>query len=448
MRESLRCTRGHHWEIDADAATQELNRPISCPTCGSPGCRYTEDKTIVAFTTKEPVTSLNSVDDLPTLLPGSTPNPSIRSARTLPGYDLFGELGRGGMGVVYKARHQALGRMVAIKMVLSGTFANPEELARFQAEAHAVAKLQHPNIVQIHDIGTHDGQPYFSMEYVNGRSLAQIISSGPMLPNQAARVVETLASAMQYAHEQAIIHRDLKPANILIGQNGTPKITDFGLAKQLDGNKLAPSTQHGNFVGTPQYIAPEQATDSHKVGPATDVYALGVILYEMLTGRRPFDAATAVETVDLVRHQEPVPPNQLQPRIPRDLTTICLKCLRKEPEKRYPTSAELADDLRRFLAKEPIRARPISSTERAWKWARKAPRTRSLARSHCGAACNHHNRGQLRCDHHAQTARQHSDRTDADQGGPGQTKIDSRGYVADIAARKCAVPFEIARVFK
>ena len=274
------------------------------------------------------------------------------------GYTILSELGRGGMGVVYKARQMKLNRIVALKMVLAGAHAGQEQLARFYTEAEAVARLQQPNIVQIHEVGEHDGLPYFSLEYVEGGSLAERIGGKPQPVNEAARHVELLARAMAYAHEQGIVHRDLKPANVLLTKDGQPKITDFGLAKRLESD--ASQTQSGTLMGTPNYMAPEQARgEVREVGPLADVYALGVILYEMLTGRTPFLGASILDTLEQVRNQEPVPPSRLQPKVPRDLETICLKCLQKEPAKRYATAAALADDLRRFLAGEPILARPV-----------------------------------------------------------------------------------------
>jgi serine/threonine protein kinase len=295
----------------------------------------------------------------------------------VPGYEVLGELGRGGMGVVYKARQTALKRLVALKMILAGAYAGREQLARFRSEAEAVARLQHPNIVQIFEVGEQHGLPYFSLEFCPGGSLAAQLDRTALLPLQAAQLVEVLARAVHAAHEGGIIHRDLKPANVLLTADGTPKITDFGLAKRLDSP--GGQTASGDIVGTPSYMAPEQAGgNTREVGPATDVYALGAILYELLAGRPPFQAATPLDTVLQVLHDEPVPPRQLQPRTPRDLGTICLKCLAKAPGKRYPSAADLADDLRRFLDNKPIRARPVRAWERAWKWAKRRPTLAAL----------------------------------------------------------------------
>jgi WD40 repeat protein len=291
----------------------------------------------------------------------------------VPGYEVVGELGRGGMGVVYQARHIALNRRTALKMILSrGPGATEAERARFRLEAEAVARLQHPHIVQIYEIGTHEGHPFFSLEFVDGGTLAGRLDGTPLAPVQAAQLMEALARAMQHAHQHGVIHRDLKPANVLLTADGTPKITDFGLAKQMDA--ASDLSQSGAILGTPPYMAPEQALGkSSQVGPATDVYALGAILYELLTGRPPFRGATVLDTLEQVRLQEPVPPVRLNPKVPRDLETICLKCLHKDPARRYPRAEDLADDLRRFQAGEPVQARPVGALERGLKWVRRRP---------------------------------------------------------------------------
>jgi serine/threonine protein kinase len=324
----------------------------------------------------------------------------------IPGYEILLELGRGGMGVVYQARQIRLKRFVALKMILSGAHAGADELARFKAEAQAVAQLQHPNIVAIHEIGDKDGLPYFSLEFVEGGSLAQQLTGTPLPLRQAAALTETLARAVHHAHQRCIIHRDLKPANILLApQRGAgtreppagaidllatsasdapargsripahrlgecvPKITDFGLAKQLTEDSR---TQTGVVMGTPAYMAPEQAegrvTD---IGPWTDIYALGAILYEFLTGQPLFSGKTAWDVLRHVREDEPTAPHKLHKQIPRDLETICLKCLEKAPARRYLTAEELAEDLRRFLAHEPIHARPVGRVGRAYRWCRR-----------------------------------------------------------------------------
>ena len=304
--------------------------------------------------------------------PGALP---VRVER-IPGYEILGELGRGGMGVVYKARQLRLNRVVALKMILSGSYAGVTDLARFQKEAQALARVQHPNIVQVHEVGEHDGVPFFSLEFCGGDSLKKKLNGTPLPAREAAQLVETLARAMHLAHEQHIIHRDLKPANVLLTENGTPKITDFGLAKKLDE---AGETQSGAILGTPSYMAPEQASGRTKeLSPATDVYALGTILYECLTGRPPYTSATPMDTVLQVLTEEVVPPKRLNAKVPRDLETICLMCLQKEASKRYVSAAALADDLHRFQVGEPIRARPVGHFERTAKWARRRPAVAAL----------------------------------------------------------------------
>ncbi len=290
----------------------------------------------------------------------------------VPGYRVDAVLGQGGMGVVYKAWHLRLNRPVALKMLLSGPYARPQELERFLREAEAVAALHHPSIVQVHDAGEVEGRPYFTMELVEGGNLADRIQGVPKSPRQAAALVGLLADAIQAAHQCGIIHRDLKPGNILMTENDTPKVTDFGLARWLDGREGL--TLSGALVGTPSYMAPEQARGGKvAIGPATDTYALGAILYELLTGRPPFRSDTASATLHQVVSEEPVPPRRLNPRVPRDLQTICLKCLHKEPHKRYASAQALAEDLRRFERGEPIIARPVGPVERAVRWVRRRP---------------------------------------------------------------------------
>jgi len=302
------------------------------------------------------------------------------------GYEVLGEVGRGGMGVVYKARDRNLGRVVALKVLRSDAAA---DLARFRGEAQAVARLQHPNVVQLFEVREAGGRPLLALEFVAGGTLADRVRGEPQPPRHAAALVRTLARAVAAAHDRGLVHRDLKPSNVLLaggddaGDSSSapaadraldtlvPKITDFGLAKRLDED--AGQTQTGAIVGTPGYMAPEQATAGSVVGPAADVYALGAILYEVVTGRPPFKGPSALETLELVRHAEPTPPAQLQPGCPRDLETICLKCLDKNPARRYPTAAALADDLQRLLDGAPIRARPVGSAERLGKWLRRRP---------------------------------------------------------------------------
>jgi hypothetical protein len=326
-------------------------------------------------------------DDAVTLPPPPAPSDTATLAPTgsavaagmavaVPGYEIERELGRGGMGVVYQARQMKLNRLVALKMILAGGHAGAADLARFQTEAEAIARLRHPNIVQVYEVGEHEGKPFFSLEFCGGGSLEKKLGGTPLPPKEAASLVETLARAMQAAHEQKVIHRDLKPANVLLAEDGTPKITDFGLAKKLDE---AGQTQSGAIMGTPSYMAPEQAGGkSTEVGPLCDVYALGAILYECLTGRPPFKAATALDTIMQLVSDEPVPPMQLQPKTPRDVETICLKCLQKEPARRYESATALADDLRRYLEGDAVSARPLGEWESAVRWARKHPVTAVL----------------------------------------------------------------------
>jgi WD40 repeat protein/serine/threonine protein kinase len=323
--------------------------------------------------------------ELPTA-PRRRAGPPAEGTDTLcvPGYEILGELGRGGEGVVYKARQVALNRLVALKVLLAGPAAAPAALSRFRDEADAVASLNHPHVVQIHDVGVHDGRPYFALEFADGGSLARWIDGAPQPPATSARVVETLARAVHVAHAQGIVHRDLKPGNVLLFhrpaaggaapslEEFTAKISDFGIAKRLYGR--AARTCTGQVLGTPSYMAPEQAEGRPgKVGPAADVYALGAILYEMLTGRPPFLAADPVEVVLQVCLADPRPPSRLRPGVPADLDTICLKCLHKEPARRYASARDLADDLRRFLDDEPIRARPVGPVEQARRWCRRKP---------------------------------------------------------------------------
>src|SRR5258705_1832658 len=290
----------------------------------------------------------------------------------IPGYEVEAVLGRGGMGIIYRVRHVKLDRVVALKMLLSGEYAGAVELARFAREAQSIAALQHPNIVQIYEVGQVDGRGYFTMELVGGGSLSQKLGGTPQPAQYCSSVTETLASAIHAAHLAGIVHRDLKPANILLTPDGTPKISDFGLARHFEGQSDV--TLDMAKIGTPSYMAPEQVIGkSGSVGPPADVYALGATLYELLAGRPPFRGETATETERQLLTREAVPPSQLNAKVPRDLETICLKCLHKEPAKRYANAAQLAEDLRRFLAGEPILARPSGSVERALKWARRQP---------------------------------------------------------------------------
>ncbi len=299
-------------------------------------------------------------------------SPAVVAALRAEGYEVHGELGRGGMGVVYLARKVALNRFCALKMILAGAFAGSAASARFRAEAETVARLRHADIVQIYHVGEADGLPYLELEYLPGGSLDRVLDGTPMPAGTAARLVKTLALAIAEAHRQGIVHRDLKPANILLDAAGQPKVTDFGLAKILDAD--GELTRSKVVIGSPCYMAPEQAdAGTQSVGAATDVYALGAVLYELLTGRPPFRAATALETIAQVKTIDPVPPSRFQPALPRDLETICLRCLEKAPARRFSSAEALAEDLRRFLDGETILARPTAWWERAWKWSLRRP---------------------------------------------------------------------------
>jgi eukaryotic-like serine/threonine-protein kinase len=315
------------------------------------------------------------------LVPGLRTTPAVGAISPAPptadlpqvsGYEVEAVLGCGGMGVVYKARQRVLDRVVAVKMLPPGAFAGPQELERFRRETAALASLRHPNIVQVHDAGDVDGRPYFAMEFVEGGSLAQKLAGAPQPARRAAELLATLAGAVEAAHRAGIVHRDLKPANVLLTADGTPKVSDFGLARRLEGGEGL--TRSGAVVGTPSYMAPEQAEgEVGAIGPAADVYALGSILYECLTGRPPFRAESDLATVYQVVTREPVPPSRLNHMVPCDLETICLKCLSKEPGRRYATAAALADDLQRYDRGESISARRPGRLERVGKWARRRP---------------------------------------------------------------------------
>jgi serine/threonine protein kinase len=296
-------------------------------------------------------------------------------------YELLEEIARGGMGVVWKARQASLNRTIALKMILAGKLASEPEVQRFRREAEAAANLQHPNIVAIHEVGEHDGQHYYSMDYVAGRDLGAVVrESGPLPPTRAAECVQTLAEAVHFAHQRGTLHRDLKPQNVLMDAAGVPHITDFGLAKFVERDESL--TQTGAAMGSPSYMPPEQAAGHlDQVGPHSDVYSLGAILYELLTGRPPFRAETAVATMRLVMESDPVPPRKLNPDVPPDLETICLKCLEKNPVRRYPSANALAEELGRFLKHEPIQAVPVSAIRKAESWLRRHPWTLMAAGS-------------------------------------------------------------------
>lgn len=315
---------------------------------------------------------LDGLGSLSTLPRESGSGPPGKSAPPrIAGYEIATELGRGAMGAVYLARQVRLNRPCALKVILAGTFATPDSIRRFLTEAETTAQLQHPNIVRIHATGDFDERPYFELEFVDGGTLQDRLDGTPWRPRDAAALVEQLARALHAAHERGIVHRDIKPANILMTRDGVPKIADFGLAKSLDQEGL---TQSGAIVGTPSYMSPEQAGGrSASIGPPADLYALGALLYELLTGRPPFKGISIHDTLHQVRSAEPVSPAKLTPGLPRDLEVICLKCLEKEPERRFETAGELADELTRFLEHRPIRTRPVSTAERAARWCRRNP---------------------------------------------------------------------------
>lgn len=310
------------------------------------------------------------------LSPGPEPpaeeSAGLPAVRRLGDYELLEEIARGGMGVVYKARQTSLKRLVAVKMIRPGQGASPQFVQRFRTETEAAAKLQHSNIVAIHEVGEHEGRHFFSMEYVDGQSLQDEARQKPLPARRAAGYVQVVAEAIHHAHQQGVLHRDLKPSNVLLTAADQPKITDFGLAKVLASDTEL--TLSGQVLGTPNYLPPEQASGKHgHVGPWSDVYGLGAILYYLLTGRPPFQAQELPEVLDQVLHREPLPPRALNPSVPRDLDTICLKCLEKEPGRRYSSARMLADDLGRFLRGETLVARPVGAPEKAWRWCRRKP---------------------------------------------------------------------------
>jgi serine/threonine-protein kinase len=334
------CSRGHHFQLATGEGPDPGAGYCLCPECGERAEPVTLPAGEAPTASVQPAGHATTAEATPT---GNRPWP------TLPGYELLDIAGRGGMGVVYRARQTGLNRIVAVKVLIAGAHAGPRELARFRAEAEAVGKLRHPNIVAVHDAGTADGIPYLTLEYVEGGNLARKAAGRPQPPAEAARLVETLARAVEAAHAAGILHRDLKPGNVLLTPDGTPKITDFGLSKRLDGDEG--HTASGTILGTASYMAPEQAGGKRKnLGPATDVYALGAILYELLTGRPPFRAETDLDTILAIHSEPPARPRKLAPEVPRDLEAICLRCLEKEPVRRYASAAALAEDLRRWLA--------------------------------------------------------------------------------------------------
>jgi WD40 repeat protein/tetratricopeptide (TPR) repeat protein len=364
-----------------DSAEQVFQHAEACAACGAEldsllGARDNLLAGVGASRAQESQATLDHG------FPEALPQSSVGFARTVelpavPGFEVLAERGRGGMGVVYQARQTRLKRLVALKMVLAGELASASEVLRFRLEAEMAARVQHPNIVQVHEVGEWHGRPYLVLEWVDGGSLAQRLAGRPQPPHEAARLVETLARAVHHAHQQGVIHRDLKPANVLLAADGTPKLTDFGLAKSLSARPGLTGT--GALLGTPSYMAPEQAgAGQGVVGVATDVYALGVLLYEMLVGRPPFHGPTVLATLEQVRQNDPEPIRRKRREVPADLETICLCCLQKDPARRYATAQALAEDLNRFLTGHPIRARRVGEVERVWKWARRRPAVAAL----------------------------------------------------------------------
>jgi serine/threonine protein kinase len=312
-------------------------------------------------------TPTGEAHEQPTLAhPGPSAPPPTPPCDTAPqrfgDYELLGEVGRGGMGVVYKAREAGLDRVVAIKMLLPGAVPDEAELQRFRTEAAAAARLQHPHIVAVHRVGEHDGRHFYSMDFIDGVSLTQRLAEGPLPGRTAARYAAVVARALHHAHQHGILHRDVKPGNVLLDGDDRPHVTDFGLAKQY--NSDSNQTRTGSILGTPSYMAPEQAAGRKDLGPACDIYGVGALLYELLTGRPPFRAETPLDTMLQVMEVEPVPPRLLNPKIDRDLETVCLKCLQKGPRDRYASAAALADDLDRYLDGDSIHARSFNMMDR------------------------------------------------------------------------------------
>ncbi|HLW66554.1 MAG TPA: bifunctional serine/threonine protein kinase/MFS transporter [Gemmataceae bacterium] len=374
------------------AASPQATLPAVCPQCGKP--YFTSEAGGIGFAiTPTPMPAAipptrEDVSAQPTR-PKQVAATNIHARPQIPGFDVLEELGRGGMGVVYKARQVGLNRLVAIKMILGGEHAGEQDRERFRTEAEAIARLQHPNIVQIYEIGDHHGTPFVVLEFCDDGSLSHKLRGTPLPAAEAAEIIEALASGMQHAHQHGIIHRDLKPGNILLSRLAQvsggvvsgewsekdtrptthhspltfhqPKITDFGLAKKLDAAEG--QTRTGAIMGTPSYMSPEQAAGRKDIGPAADIYSLGALLYECLTGRPPFRAHNELETITQVLERAPLPPHLLNPNVPHDLETICLKCLQKDPAKRYASAGELADDLQRWRNGESIHARSFNLLE-------------------------------------------------------------------------------------
>jgi WD40 repeat protein len=354
----------------SEAPTMAATEPPTCPMPGQPRPTFHEDATLAP-------TDQATLDHGPSSGAQVVDAPLSR-VRYFGDYEIIREIARGGMGVVFEARQVSLNRRVALKMILAGQLANETDVKRFYTEAEAAANLDHSGIVPIYEVDQHDGQHYFSMGFVEGQSLSHCLADGPLPPREAAELIVKVADAIEFAHQRGVIHRDLKPANILLDRKGNPRVTDFGLAKKLETDSGL--TGSGQIMGTPSYMPPEQAGGKRgEVGPAADVYALGATLYALLTGRPPFQAASAIDTVLQVISDEPVPPRRLNASVPLDLETICLKCLEKEPGNRYASAAALGGELERYVGGKPIQARPVGQAERAWRWCRRNPAVAGLA---------------------------------------------------------------------
>ncbi len=369
--------------MTADAICPDCGSPLAanqpralCPHCALGGL-LTEDETSPA----SPITA--------GLDPASQSEAAEFTRRSFGDYELLEEIARGGMGVVYKARQKSLGRIVAVKMLLIGTHVNPDFIKRFRIEAEAAAGLQHPNIVAIHEVGVFEGEHFLVMDYIEGSNLARLAREQTLSAKRAAQFLKIIAEAIHYAHERGILHRDLKPSNVLIDAKDQPLVTDFGLAKRLTGPQLKDAsqlTQSGHVLGSPSYMPPEQASGTRAaVSRRSDVYSMGAMLYHLLAGRPPFGGGSVTDTLKQVETQEPVSPRLLNLSVPRDLETICLKCLEKDPARRYPTALELAEELGRFLKDEPIHARPVGRVEKAWRWGRRNPLAASFVATVCVA---------------------------------------------------------------
>jgi eukaryotic-like serine/threonine-protein kinase len=320
-------------------------------------------------TDSEPTANFAPSDELPGNDGSVDPGTRIRYFGD---YEIHGELGSGAMGIVYKARQISLNRTVAVKMIRAGALASEAELRRFQNEAEAIARLDHPQIVPIYEVGEHDGKRYFSMKLIGGPCLSRTLSSYTVNPQDAAKLMVTTAEAVHHAHQRGILHRDLKPSNILLDQQRQPHVSDFGLARHIGGDDSL--TESGAVLGTPAYMAPEQAAGSKMlVTTLSDVYGLGAVLYALLAGKPPFGGDSLMAMLDHVRQQQPVPPSRINPKVPRDLEIICLKCLDKDPQRRYPSAQAFGAELRRFLDGEPIQARPVSALEKGWRWCLRRP---------------------------------------------------------------------------